>query len=102
MIQVYTNGKQLLASLPVALKSCNSSLGQLATRIRPTTDENPSNISSDESVTEGEQTENHILHNDNRKVLEQKQATLNQWLSKVQGTSEKVLASMLWEDTNEI
>ena len=99
MIQVYTNGKGLLANLPAALKSCNSSLEQLTTRIQPNTDDSTSSTSC-ESITKAEQGESHILHN-NKKVLEQKQATLNQWLSKVQGTGEKVLASMLWEDTDE-
>ena len=96
MIQVYTNGKELLINLPAALKLCNSSLEQLAARIQANNDDN----TSGENVTEAEQTESNSLHN-NKKILEQKQATLDQWLSKVQGTSEKVLASMLWEDTNE-
>ena len=96
MIQVYTNGKELLANLPAALKSCNSSLEQLAARIQSNIDDN----TSDENTTEAEQTESNSLLN-NKKILEQKQTTLNQWLSKVQGTSEKILASMLWEDTDE-
>lgn len=99
MIQVYTNGKGLLTNLPATLKSCNSSLEQLATKIQPNTD-NDTSSTSRESVNKPEQEENHVLHN-NKKVLEQKQAALNQWLSKVQGTSEKVLASMLWEDIDE-
>lgn len=93
MIQVYTNGKQLLANLPLALKSCSASLEQLAVGIRANSDD-------DTSPEEAERTENHTLHN-NKMVLEQKQTALNQWLNKVQGTSEKVLASMLWEDTDE-
>ena len=95
MIQVYANGKELLANLPAALKSCNSSLEQLATRIQTNVDEN----TSGENTIEAEQTESNSLLN--KKILEQKQVTLNQWLSKEQGTSEKILASMLWEDTDE-
>ena len=93
---MYTNGKELLVNLPGALKSCNSSLEQLAARVQANVDEN----ASGENITEAEQTENDSFHN-NKKILEQKQATLDQWLSKVQGTSEKILASMLWEDTDE-
>ena len=93
---MYTNGKELLANLPAALKSCNSSLEQLATRTQANIDEN----TSGESTIKAEQTESNSLLN-NKKILEQKQLTLHQWLSKVQGTSEKVLASMLWEDTDE-
>ena len=97
MIQVYTNGKELLVSLPAVLKSCNSSLDQLATKIQANNDD--TTCTSNENVAEAEQA-GHMLHN-NKKILEQKQGTFNQWLSKVQGTSEKVLASMLWEDTDE-
>lgn len=96
MIQVYANGKELLQNLPVVLKSCSSSLEQLTARMQTNMDDS----TSYENITEMEQAENDILFN-NKKVLEQKQAALNQWLSKVQGTNEKVLASMLWEDTDE-
>lgn len=80
----------------MALKSCNSSLEQLVAKIQVIVDESISY----ENVTETEQAESDILHS-NKKILEQKQTALNQWLNKVQGTSEKVLASMLWQDTDE-
>ena len=99
MIQVYTNGKELLNNLPVALKYCNASLEQLTARIQANSD---GSTTSSENTIETEQDENHTLLLDNKKILEQKQITLNQWLTKVQETSEKVLASMLWEDTDEV
>lgn len=80
----------------MALKSCDSSLEQLVTRTQATNDD----IASNENTTGAEQEENRNLL-DNKKVLQQKQTALNQWLSKVQGASEKVLASMLWKDTDE-
>ena len=78
------------------LKLCTSSLEQLAARMQPNTNDN----SSCENFTTVEQAEDHISHN--KKILQQKEANLKQWLSKVQGTSEKILVSMLWEDTNEV
>ena len=90
---MYTIGKKLLANLPAVLKLCSSSLEQLTTRIQVNIDDN----TSFENATEIEQAQSHALHN-NKKILEGKLSALNQWLSKVQGTSEKVLASMLWED----
>jgi len=96
LIQVYANGKELLKNLPVVLKSCSSSLEQLTEKIQVNMDDS----TSYENVTEVEQAENNILFN-NKKILEQKQTALSQWLSKVQGTNEKIIVSMLWEDTDE-
>ena len=85
-----------MANLPAVLKLCTFSLEQLAARMQP----NTSDSASCEDITGAVQAEGRISHN--KKILEQKEATLKQWLSKVQGTSEKILASMLWEDTDEV
>jgi len=86
------NGKELFNNLPITVKLLESCLQQIATQ---TDDEN----ASLRSFTELQQEEKKfILHN--RQVLQEKQTSVNQWSSKVQGIIEKILASLLWEETD--
>ena len=86
------NGMELFNNLPAIVKLLESCLEQIATQ---TNDDD----ASLESLTESEQEERRIILN-NKQVLEQKLTAVNQWSSKIQGIIEKILASLLWEETD--
>jgi len=86
------NGKELFNNLPTIVKLLESCLQQIAIQ---TNDEN----ASLKSCTESQQEERKFILN-NRQVLQEKQMSVNQWSTKVKGIIEKILASLLWEETD--
>lgn len=85
------NGKELFNNLPIVAKLLELCLEQIATQANdasPTTE-----------LLESENEDKKVIYS-NKHILELKQTSVNQWSSKVQGIVEKILAPLLWEETD--